>query len=178
MKLYRYNNLIVFLGLVGLVHGRLNQHLQEQEEETDSVGLVWPDHGRLKKHRQELAIDDEINVIIGFKNDNGLQVISSLAKRIHNKFQRVNAVSAIVSRSVYNLLNENVHILYLEEDSVVYPYAEANLYGLNMVQAESSAIPLNNVSFTAACSDPNSFKIGVSVIEIPSIRYVHKRQYI
>ena len=144
----------------------------------DSVGLVRPNQGGLEKHRQEQVVVDEVNVIIGFKNDNGLQVISSLAKLIQNRFQRVNAVSAIVSRSVYNLLKDNEHILYVEEDYVVYPYAEANLYGLKMVQAESSAISSNNVTSTAACSDPNSFKIGVSLTNDSAYTiYTHIRLY-
>jgi hypothetical protein len=152
--------LTVLLGLARPVFGRLSQGRQEQGEE--GLGRIGSDHGHVNEHRQEQQVDEEVHVIIGMKNEHGLKIVSRLAKRIKTRYKRVNAMSAVIPRSAYNALQNNANILYVEEDSIVYPNAEADLYGLDMVEAASPKIPTKNVTSTAACNDPNSFKIGVS----------------
>jgi hypothetical protein len=131
-----FPTLLVLLGLVRSVNGRLNTNRQEQEE--------------------------EFHVIIGMKDEYGLGIVSRLSQLMRTRFKRVNAVSAIVTQSQMDALMSDPGILYVEEDGVVYPDGEAVLYGLQMVQAYSSVVPTKNVTSTAACNDPASFKIAVS----------------
>lgn len=130
-------------------------------------GLVGSTRGRLNERRQEEAVsqEEEFHVIIGLKgDDDGLAgIVSSLSKLIRPRFKRANALSAIVTKSELEALLNDSDILYVEEDVIVYPDSESKLYGLDMVQGESTLIPSNSATSSAACNDPNSFKIGVSL---------------
>jgi len=123
------------------------------------LSFLCPVHCRLSEPRRD---QEEIHVFIAPKNENGLGVISRLAKLIRPKFKRVNTIKAIVTRDKLEELQNDPDILYVEEDGWVFEDGEVDLYGLEMVQADSPLIATKNVPATAACNDPNSFKIGVS----------------
>lgn len=70
-------------------------------------------------------------------------------------------MAAVVTRSKLQELQDDPDIDYVELDGMAYEldagYTE--LYGLEMVQAESPIIPKANIS--SACNDPSSMKIGI-----------------
>ena len=117
--------------------------------------------------------DEEVSVFIGYKNSSdfsassfGLRGGSTLLDRIANirsRYKSTNAISAVIKKSQLQTLQQNnPEIDYIEIDPIVYPYGEARLYGYSMVQADSLIIPNVPSTTSSVCSDPNSFKIGVS----------------
>jgi hypothetical protein len=129
------------------------------------VSLLCSVHSHLRETRRD---QEEVHVFIAPKNENGLGVISKAAKLIRPKFKKVDTIKAIVTRAKLEELQNDPDILYVEEDGWVYEDGEADLYGLEMVQADSPLIP-TDIASSAACNDPNSFKIGVSAKYIFSL---------
>ena len=146
------------------VQGRINGALPPRIPENDG----FPDNRN--SNRQVLAEpaftadqDEEVKVIIGVKNDSGVASVSKRAKELHTaKLKKIGAVSAKVKKSELAALKDDPGIDFVETDGMYYPDAEAVLYGLEMVQALTASIPKVSDSVTASCSDPDSFKIGVS----------------
>lgn len=122
------------------------------------LSLLCSIHGRLSEPRRD---EEEIHVFIEPKNEKGLGLISKLASLVRPRFKRLNTVKAVVTRARLEELQNDPDILYVEEDGWAYEDGEAELYGLEMVQADSPLIPTANVASSAACNDPNSFKIGI-----------------
>lgn len=121
----------------------------------------------------------------------GLGILLRLSRRIRPRFRRANALSAIVKKSELERLMSDPDISYVEEDAMVYPddnngnnilmKFEAILYGVSMVQGgvQESIVPITPTATdatatsdrsgdsttmrhaAAACSNPDSFKIGV-----------------
>jgi 5S rRNA maturation endonuclease (ribonuclease M5) len=162
---------LIFQLYVPLVAGRISA--SERFNGRNTKNFVRSVHRRFNNtvHQQlrleEIELELEYYpVIIGVNNDNDGTIIQSmisrLAKVVRRKFKRINAFSAVVTRSELNELKENPNILYIEEDTMVYPNSdEATLYGLQMVQAFAPIISKQNLTSTAACNDPKSFKIGI-----------------
>lgn len=78
---------------------------------------------------------------------------------------RVSAKKGKLTRSeVQDLIDNDPDILYVEEDSYVYPLAEIVPYGIEAIKANNAQYPpqpTSSSSTGAPCSDPNSFKIGI-----------------
>lgn len=119
--------------------------------------LLCSVHCRLYEPRRD---DEEIHVFVAPKNSQGLGIISKVANLIRPRFKKIDTIKAIVTRAKFEELQNDPDILYVEEDGWAYEDGEAALYGLEMVQADSPLIP-KDIPATAACNDPNSFKIGV-----------------
>jgi hypothetical protein len=104
-------------------------------------------------------------VIIGVKDgsDGVLEnIFSRLSSLVRPKFKRINALSALLSREELDELKQDANVLYIEDDPMVYPDSgEASLYGLQMVQALAPIVSKQNITVTAACNNPSSFKIGI-----------------
>jgi hypothetical protein len=156
---------LLLLNFIPSIHGRINS-LQRQED-NDTI-LVQPESSGIHAtRRQQNSNEDEyVPVIIGFNKDSdGIldDIITGLSQLIRQRFKRIDAISAMVTRSELFDLQQNPNILYIEEDVMVYPdsSAEATSYGLRMVQAFTPVIPYLNISSSAACNDPSSFKIGI-----------------
>jgi hypothetical protein len=110
--------------------------------------------------------EEYIPVIIGFAPDgDGIRdiIVNRLSQFVKRRFQRFNAISALVKKSQLLDLQQNPDILYIDEDVLVYSDesddGEPLLYGLEMIQAFNPFIPSFNSS--AACNDLNSFKVGI-----------------
>jgi hypothetical protein len=118
--------------------------------------------GGVHRRDQDEVEDEEIPVLIGFRYQYAERIIEKMASRLGSRFKNINAISASFSRSNLKLLEMIPGIEYIEEDGMVYPDGEAELYGLDLVQAESPLISSVPVTAVSACSDPDSFKVGVS----------------
>jgi hypothetical protein len=105
--------------------------------------------------------DDDVHVIIGMKTDNAYPVVSNKAKRVSPPLKRVSAVAAVVPRSKLQELQDDPDVDYVEVDGMAYELdtGSTELYGLQMIQAESPLISTPNIS--SACNDPSSMKIGI-----------------
>lgn len=116
---------------------------------------------RIAQRVEQQYDDDEVHVFIGVKTDTAYPVVLNKAKRVSPPLKRVKAVAAVVSRSKLQELQDDPDVDYVEVDGMAYELdtGSAELYGLKMVQAESSLIPKPNIS--SACNDPDSMKIGI-----------------
>ena len=124
----------------------------------------------LRRRRSRLSRErniqgDLVPVIIGIddSSDGVLdKIYSRLTTFVRPKFNRINALSALVSRDELYELEQDPNVQYIEDDPMVYPdSSETTLYGLRMVQAFAPIISKKNFTGTAACNNPNSFKIGI-----------------
>jgi Peptidase inhibitor I9 len=143
-------------------------------------------HVRQRQRRTESDNEEEtFPVLIGlrraYSRSSRLSVILRFSSRFpHRRFKRINVVSGHVTQAERDRLSNHPDIVYIEDDAVVYPNyveeqvtsasststADALLYGVSMVQGDSMIIPsvaesTATTGSTAACNDPNSFKIGV-----------------
>jgi Peptidase inhibitor I9 len=144
-------------------------------------------HVRQRQRRRTESDNEEetFPVLIGlrraYSRSSRLSVILRFSSRFpHRRFKRINVVSGHVTQAERDRLSNHPDIVYIEDDAVVYPNyveeqvtsasststADALLYGVSMVQGDSAIIPsvaesTATTGSTAACNDPNSFKIGV-----------------
>ena len=142
------------------IQGRLKA-LERQKEYNQQ--LLQAVRSRISMLRGQVQEEEQLPVIIGFAPGND-ELRDNIESRhvVRKKFQRINALSALISRTELLDLQQNPDVLYVDQDVMVYPDEEDDepiLYGLNMVQAFDPVIPAFNIS--AACSDPNSFKVGI-----------------
>jgi hypothetical protein len=125
-------------------------------------------------------------VLIGlrraYSRSSRLSVILRFSSKFpHRRFRRINVVSGSVTQAERDRLANHPDVVYIEDDALVYPSyveqqvtststssttptADALLYGISMVQGDSTIIPSvteSTAATSAACNDPNSFKIGV-----------------
>jgi Peptidase inhibitor I9 len=138
----------IFILLCGETFGRISHHTRRNEEE-----------------------DDRISVIVGMKTDDRARLVSRIAERIIRPgklFKRISAMSIEVTRSELESLRQDPDVLYVEEDGMVYPDAEAVDYGQTMIQAQSDVFNAAKliVPSSAACNNPASFKVGVRIVPI------------
>lgn len=139
--------------------------MRQAGEQNANIDRPRPD----SSHRQLLLrefltydADEEVDVIIGVKNDLGAATVSQRAREFHtNKLKKIGAISAKVNRSELAALYEDPDIEFVERDGIYYPDGEAVLYGLEMVQAMTPLIPKTTSNVSSSCRDPNSFKIGI-----------------
>lgn len=119
-------------------------------------------------HRSRRNEEDPISVIIGMKAEDRQRLVSKIADRLRpgRVFKRINAMSIDVTPSELEVLRQDPDVLYVEEDALVYPDAEAILYGQEMIQAQIDVLYGANltVPLSAACNNPKSFKIGVRIL--------------
>lgn len=130
-------------------------------------GKVNSRRRRLRPLRGRKNEEKLFPVIIGV-NDGSDGVLENILSRLFTfarpKFKRINALSALVSQDELDELKRDPNIAYIEDDPMVYPDSgEAALYGLQMVQAYApfTGTSKQNLTVTAACNNPSSFKIGV-----------------
>lgn len=152
-----------FAILLSAVHGRL-QGLKRQK--VYNRQLISAVNDRISSFRMQLEEKEYVPVIIGFSPDNdGIldNIVSRLSHLVRRRYQRINAISALVTKAEILDLQQSPDVLYVDEDVLVFSdesdESEPILYGLEMVQAFTPTIPSFNTS--AACSDPNSFKVGI-----------------
>jgi hypothetical protein len=146
------------------IEGRLQGFQREKIYNEQFVSAV---NDRISSFRRQVEVEEEyVPVIIGFANDNDEirdNIVSRLSQFVKRRFQRINAISALVTKAELLDLKQNPNVLYVDDDVLVYSdesgKSEPLLYGLEMVQAFNTAIPSFNSS--AACNDPNSFKVGI-----------------
>ena len=102
-------------------------------------------------------------VLIGYKSSSSkLKLSTRLQDRIQHSpcLSRVNAAKAQLNKTeVEELAALDDDILYIEEDSLVFPLAEIIPYGIGAVQATAADPPESNR--VSACNNPNSFKVGI-----------------
>jgi hypothetical protein len=122
--------------------------------------------------------DPDVSVFIGYKKlagaskDENDPSKGSLFKRfdmtkirLKLRYRLSDSVSAIVKLSQIDEIKADPNIQYVEIDPIVYPSGESLLYGLEMIQFDDFSIPAADIQkMTSSCSDPNSFKIGVSIV--------------
>jgi hypothetical protein len=135
----------IFILLCGVTFGRISHRTRRNEEE-----------------------EDLISVIVGMKTDNRARLVSRIAARIVRPgklFKRISAMSIDVTRSELEALQQDPDVLYVEEDGMVYPDAEAIDYGQTMIRAQSDVFNAAKliVPSSAACNNPESFKVGVRI---------------
>ena len=139
-----------------------------------NTAIARADHGKVNSLRRRLHSlrgrknqEEFYPVIIGVHDgsDELLEnIFSRLSTFVRPKFKRINALSALVSQDELYELRQDPNIMYIEDDPMVYPDSgEATLYGLQMVQAFVPIPSKQNFTgtSTAACNNPNSFKIGI-----------------
>ena len=168
MQLVLFQSCLVFSLIKLLCAGGFDDTMLENRSTT----FVRTDVGKSNHLRRQLQpqgdrLDEEelFPVIIGV-NDGSDGVLENIFSRfstfVRPKFKRIHAISALVSRDELDELKQDPNILYIEEDPMVYPDStEASLYGLQMVQAYAPIPSKQNVTMTAACNNPESFKIGI-----------------
>jgi hypothetical protein len=143
------------------------------------VAIIQIDARLNEKEPRELVLDDDddIFVFISFKNETRRGgIFSRFFSKIRSKFAASRVMSAVVKRSEFSLLQNDPDIDFIEEDVMVYPDSEVDLYGLKMVQATSQLFKpgsLSNLSATSSCSKSTSMKVGVSKKSIQSIYRQH-----
>jgi hypothetical protein len=150
-----------------------------------------PSQSHVRRARRRAESDNGDNeqvfpVLIGlrraYSRSSRLSVILRFSSKFpHRRFRRINVVSGSVTQAERDRLANHPDVVYIEDDALVYPSyvehqvtstsmtsttptADALLYGISMVQGDSTVIPSTAESSTAtsaACNNPNSFKIGV-----------------
>ena len=169
MHLVVFQSCLVFSLIDLLIVGAVNEVKRPEERNATFVrggdGKINLLRRRLQPPRGRKNQDELFPVIIGV-NDGSDGVLENIFSRfstfVRPRFKRINALSALVSQDELYELQQDPDILYIEDDPMVYPDSgEATLYGLRMVQAFAPIISKQNFTGTAACNDPNSFKIGI-----------------
>jgi subtilisin family serine protease len=118
--------------------------------------------------------EEEMKVLIGYKDSAvggmGLQQSSSSSSSSSSSrtfktgkgLSRVHAVRANLNRTALQMLESDPGILYIERDPKVAMLGDLdNSAHLAMINAMYTSIPTPSQSTSGACSDPNSFKIGI-----------------
>jgi len=154
------------LSLIGLLVCPARSRLHSGSTPRDEVRNGDDSTTAARRTLQEpsLAADanEEVKVIIGVKNDSGVASVSQHANEYHTtKLKKIGAVSAKVKKSQLGALKDDPNIEFVETDGMYYPDGEAVLYGMEMIQAFTPAIPKILDSVSSSCSDPGSFKIGI-----------------
>lgn len=133
------------------------------------LALVASAQARLRGLTTNSVVDEEINVIIKYKNNKGADMLESTLKgKRKKKMKKVHAVATKVTRSQLEDLQNDPDIEYVEEDAMLYPDQVSTvqaddpaLYGLRQVQGGNFSQIDIKISSSAACSNPDTIRIGV-----------------
>lgn len=118
----------------------------------------------------DLDEDDgtELKVLIGYKPQadevEGFSLRMAQQRRRRKRFRglaRVHAVQASLNRTMIRELQKHDEIIYIEEDPPVQMLREIQTVPLELINALSDSLPTPSSSDSGACSDPDSFKIGI-----------------
>jgi hypothetical protein len=99
--------------------------------------------------------DNYVSVIVGYKsraamaNFDGRRVLSNV-----KQFKRMNAVAVQIPISELDSLQNDPDVAYVEEDTMVYLFAEEVSWGIPAIQADTPIIPRPNL-------DNDCFKICI-----------------
>ena len=111
--------------------------------------------------------EEAVEVMIGYKTEEGRAAIVGHAKNVHKEFKNVKVSAAVVPKSkLKDLESDTENIAFVEEDTWLYPdssgvtTSDALPYGITMVQADILT-PRRIISGISACDDEASFKVGV-----------------
>jgi serine protease len=124
------------------------------------VGLADARLGGVLVERSLLLGDGSVDVLVGYKSGSlAWQNIQARSNRINAKFSRLNTLAATIPRSQLMSLADDPDVDFVEGDYRLKMDGETVPYGIEQSQGLSDVIPRSFES--AACNDPNSFKIGI-----------------
>ncbi|GKZ00791.1 hypothetical protein MPSEU_001030800 [Mayamaea pseudoterrestris] len=129
-------------------------------------------HHELATRVRNLQQDEDLKVIIGFRNTAGRDSI--LAKHqlrtsnfTYKEFASINAMATTISVAALNDLDLDENINYIEPDliatcaSQVVPFNVANIQGPPGYAGRMESTMEKTATTSGSCSDPSSFKIGI-----------------
>jgi hypothetical protein len=85
--------------------------------------------------------DHMVNVIIGFKDGTTSRIADQPGLEVTHQFTHVNAEAVRMSRNDLMSLSDNPDIEFVEEDGVMYLYAETVPWGIPAIQADVTTTP-------------------------------------
>lgn len=146
---------------IAIVEGRLGElQSAETRPSTTADGLL---DALAAVHGRRLSGEDEVPVIIGYRNQVGRRSVESHMKRKKADFDEIGAMA--VSATVEELLamTNDTNVAYIEPDSAVYATAQVSGYGIAATENDSgSAVAQAAQSYSSAsCSSSSSLKIAI-----------------
>lgn len=113
--------------------------------------------------RENNSNDEGLHLIVRTRSNAVGDQLRNWSKSVRT-FKRIHSVSAVITKENLEELLLDPDVLHIEEDGLVFPDAEdATLYSMHMIQTDNVVPKMNtSMSTSSACSDPDSFKIGVS----------------
>jgi len=126
-------------------------------------------HGELLRRLSLLAENDEVRVIVGYKNNNGKASLEANLSQIRTNFRSIRAEAGTLHLRRVRELLADPNIDYVEpDDEVRGTAAEAVPYGIivtengpNSLQARSATSARSSSLSTGACSRSSSLKVAV-----------------
>jgi hypothetical protein len=122
---------------------------------------------QFSRANQEKGINNEnINVFVGYKDEISRQkFMDKNITTIRSRFKTAKAISAVIKQSDLANLQSDPDVDYVEVNPTVYSmeYIDIQTYGLQTIDALTLQTTAAKTNFSTACSDRDSFKIGVSL---------------
>jgi hypothetical protein len=145
----KQHSIIIVLSLLLTLFGCANARLGDRPTVED------------EREREHLNSDTFVQVLVGFKNNNGRSAAKRLSPKWTKEMKNIRVASMLIPRASLNALRNNPNIAYVEEDGLMEPDGESVPPAITKSLGDSSVIPAVSSTATSACNDPNSFKVAI-----------------